>query len=89
MSPANIDPSHGVILPKYIGNPICFELMQKTKTSLTKNHLNIENSYNIIALVPGSRGKELNRHLPAMIDAARILHSELSKTVFVVSEAHR
>lgn len=73
---------------KYIGNPICFELMQKTKTSLTKNHLNIENSYNIIALVPGSRGKELNRHLPAMIDAARILHSELSKTVFVVSEAN-
>ncbi|MED5580145.1 MAG: lipid-A-disaccharide synthase [Nitrospinota bacterium] len=72
----------------YIGNPICFELMNKTKTGLSKEHFGIDDSYKIIAFVPGSRKKELNRHLPHMIDAARILHPEFSKTVFVISEAN-
>ena len=70
----------------YIGNPVCFELMNKPKTELTKEYFGIDETYKIIALVPGSRKKELNRHLPHMIDAARILHPEFSKIVFVISE---
>ncbi len=72
---------------KYIGNPICFELMQKTNTKLTKNYFGIDETHHVIAIIPGSREKELNRHLPHMIDAARILEKKFSKTIFVVSEA--
>jgi len=42
----------------------------------------------VIGFLPGSRDKEIERHLPIMLDAARILCNRKKKVKFIISIAH-
>lgn len=70
---------------EYVGHP----LTQSVRTTATRDEFarrhGLDPSRPIIALLPGSRHKEIHYHLPAMLDAARRLQRSLqSDTQFVV-----
>jgi len=44
-------------------------------------------AYPVIGLLPGSRDREIARHLPVMLDAARILTTRINNVKFLVSIA--
>jgi lipid-A-disaccharide synthase len=45
------------------------------------------NDPRVIGLVPGSRNKEITRHLPVMLDSADILKTRLKRVTFIISHA--
>lgn len=80
---------HAGIEVEYVGHP----LAEAVRPSATHNEFickhALDRSRPIIALLPGSRQKEVHYHLPAMLDAARRLHigepaNVLSDAQFVV-----
>jgi lipid-A-disaccharide synthase len=72
---------------EYIGHPLVGETKPKLSRQefCQKHHLN--ETKPIISLLPGSRRKELSRILPAMIEAAMILHREDQRIQFVIALA--
>jgi lipid-A-disaccharide synthase len=46
-----------------------------------------ENNISVIGLCPGSRDREISRHLPIMLGAAQILHKRMKTLKFMVSLA--
>ena len=64
---------------EYVGHP----LAEAVRPSASRDEFNSKYGLNsarpIIALLPGSRQKEVHHHLPAMLDAARRLRIESSK----------
>ncbi len=70
---------------EYVGHP----LAESVRTTATRDEFarrhGLDSSRPIIALLPGSRHKEIHYHLPAMLDAARRLQQSLqNETQFVV-----
>ena len=70
---------------EYVGHP----LAQSVQTTATRDEFarrhGLDRSRPIIALLPGSRHKEIHYHLPAMLDAAGRLQRRLqNETQFVV-----
>jgi len=66
----------------YVGHP----LLDNSPPAL-KHPLHKSNAPPVIGLVPGSRDKEIARHLPAMLGAARIMEKNLAKVQFLISLA--
>jgi lipid-A-disaccharide synthase len=64
------------IAVEYIGHPLANAVtITATRGEFTQRH-NLDAARPIIALLPGSRHKEIHYHLPAMLDAAARLHHE-------------
>ncbi|HXG65375.1 MAG TPA: lipid-A-disaccharide synthase [Blastocatellia bacterium] len=72
---------------EYVGHPLAEAVhVTSTREEFTNRH-GLDPSRPIIALLPGSRHKEIHYHLPAMLDAAhRIsnLKSQISNPQFIV-----
>ncbi|MBC7797626.1 MAG: lipid-A-disaccharide synthase [Pyrinomonadaceae bacterium] len=79
--------SRGVSHVEYIGHPLAGEV----RSELTKNEFclkhDLKSDAPIIALLPGSRGKEVTRILPPMLQAAAILYAENPQTQFLIALA--
>ena len=61
---------------EYIGHPLANAIhITSSREEFTRGH-NLDARRPIIALLPGSRHKEIHYHLPAMLDAAARLHHE-------------
>ena len=61
---------------EYVGHPLAEAVaVTSTRDEFIRRH-SLDESRPIIALLPGSRHKEIHYHLPAMLDAARILRNE-------------
>jgi lipid-A-disaccharide synthase len=61
---------------EYIGHPLANAVnITVTRQEFTRRH-NLDASRPLIALLPGSRRKEIHYHLPAMLDAAYRLQNE-------------
>lgn len=75
--------NHG-IPATFVGHPLLDEYMNHHFFS-SKNTLTAFPK--VIGLLPGSRESEISRHLPVMLDAARILSVSLDEVSFIVSVA--
>jgi lipid-A-disaccharide synthase len=60
---------------EYVGHPLADEVKATGSRNEFANRNNLDASRPIIALLPGSRRKEVHYHLPAMIDAAKRLRN--------------
>ncbi len=68
---------------EYVGHPLADAVaVTSTRDEFIRHH-SLDQSRPIIALLPGSRHKEIHYHLPAMLDAARRLRIESRNASFL------
>ncbi len=66
----------------FVGHPLLDNSFSKGKTALERRK-----DIPVIGFLPGSRDGEIARHLPIMINAARILHRKIDNVKFLISLA--
>lgn len=71
----------------YVGHPLVDEVNVTTPPASLRALLKIDPTHQVIGLLPGSRTKEIERHLPVMLEAAAILLRENKKLTFVLLKA--
>lgn len=67
---------HGVAV-EFVGHPLLEELPEPEDTAQARQRLAILDNGPVVALLPGSRKKEVSRHLPRMLEAMRLLADEV------------
>jgi len=71
----------------YVGHPLVDEIIvEKNQTEVLKS-LGLSASKTTIGLMPGSRAKEVERHLPCMLTAAQILFKQNQERQFILLKA--
>jgi lipid-A-disaccharide synthase len=79
--------TRGVEHVEFIGHPLAGEVNPRYGREEFCRRNDLDPARPIIALLPGSRRKELERILPAMLEAARLISRELTETQFVIALA--
>jgi len=74
----------GMTQVEYVGHPLTGEVCAQYGREEFCRRNELDQSRPIVALLPGSRHKELVRILPPMLDAASLISSERSDVQFVV-----
>ena len=78
----------GVPHVRFVGHPLAGQVVPRYgREEFCRRH-NLDATRQLVALLPGSRRKELERILPPMLDAASLLARERPQTQFVVALAH-
>lgn len=72
---------------RFVGHPLVGEVLPRYGREEFCRRNNLDSSRPIIAILPGSRRKELERILPAMLDAAHLISREQPDTQFVLALA--
>jgi lipid-A-disaccharide synthase len=72
---------------QFVGHPLVGEVVARYNREEFCRRNDLDPSRPIIALLPGSRRLELERILPAMLDAASIISNERPETQFVIALA--
>ena len=72
---------------KFIGNPIAYELRDVPSKETARLSLGLSMSDRVISLLPGSRLKEIDSHMDAMVNALKIIHAQTPGLRFLISEA--
>lgn len=75
---------HGVHHIEYIGNPHVREVHPAVDKAELSKDLGVDPTRRIIALLPGSREREIARILPVMLDSAAIVSTSVADAVFVI-----
>jgi len=79
--------ARGVGHVEYVGNPLANEVKSvRSREDFCSDH-GLDPLLPIVALLPGSRHKEIERILPVMLDAARELKSAVPYVQFLVAAA--
>ena len=72
---------------RYVGHP----LVDRVHPSLTRKtafeQFGLDPSIPVVGLFPGSRGNEIKRLLPVMLDAAKLLRRRSERVQFILSQA--
>ena len=76
--------ARGVTNVEYVGHPLTGEVRAELGREEFCRRNNLDHSKPIVALLPGSRHKEVVRILPPMLDAAMRVRSERPDTQFVL-----
>lgn len=77
----------GVDHVEYVGSPLAREVhAARSKKDFCDSH-GIDPTRPIIALLPGSRRKEISRILPVMVDAAKLISEDEDRIQFVIAAA--
>lgn len=77
----------GISHVEYVGNPTVREVHSKlSKTEFCDKH-NLDAAKPLIALLPGSRHKEISRILPLMLETAKLIAHKNNEIQFVVALA--
>ncbi len=71
----------------YVGHPLLDEVKITEPPGSIKAQLGIKPHMQTIGLLPGSRAKEIQKHLPVMLDAAKILLAKDPDRRFIVLKA--
>ncbi|MDE0331279.1 MAG: lipid-A-disaccharide synthase [Nitrospinae bacterium] len=71
----------------FIGNPIAYELRGSPSRESARHSLGLSMGDKVVSLLPGSRLKEIDCHVDAMVDAMKIIHAEMPGLRFLISEA--
>jgi lipid-A-disaccharide synthase len=79
--------ARGMTQVEYVGHPLTGEVCARYGREEFCRRNNLEQSRPIIALLPGSRHKELVRILPPMLDAASLISTERQDVQFAVMVA--
>ena len=75
----------GISHVEYVGNPLAKEVFSKlTKEEFCRKY-NLDSSKQIVALLPGSREKEIARILPPMLGTAALMNAKNAELQFVVA----
>lgn len=69
----------------FVGHPFLDIVRPLWKKEETIKHLHLKHHTTKIALLPGSRAKEIERHLPAMLKACEIIKKQLPDAEFILS----
>ncbi len=72
---------------EFIGNPVAFALRDAPSREAARASLGIPGEARVVAFLPGSRRREIERLLGPMIDSAGPLSESFPDTLFLVSEA--
>ena len=72
---------------EFIGNPIAHELRDAPSKERARHSLGLSLSDKVVSLLPGSRLKEIDSHIDAMVDALKIINAQTPGLRFLVSEA--
>ncbi len=79
--------TQGITHVEYVGNPLAREVAPKqTKVQFCAKH-GLDGSRPIVALLPGSRHKEIVRILPVLIETAGLMAAKAPYTQFVIAFA--
>ena len=71
----------------YTGHPLVDEIIvQHSQTEVLKS-LGLSASKTTIGIMPGSRAKEVERHLPCMLESAKILFKQNNERQFILLKA--
>ncbi len=71
----------------YVGHPLVDEVLPSQPPASLRALLKIDPTHQVIGLLPGSRLKEIERHLPVMLESARLLAQQNPKRTFVILRA--
>jgi lipid-A-disaccharide synthase len=74
----------------YVGHPLLDGISDKSEKPnniVSDNRVIDKKKNSVIGLLPGSRDKEIARHLPVMIEAAKILNAKMNNLKFILSVA--
>jgi len=71
----------------YVGHPLVDEIIVDKKQTEILKSLGLSASRTTIGLMPGSRVKEIERHLPCMLEAAQILYKNNKDRQFILLKA--
>ena len=71
----------------FIGNPVAYELRDAPSRESARCSLGLSMSDKVVSLLPGSRLKEIDSHVDAMVDALEIIHAQTPGVRFLISEA--
>lgn len=72
----------------WVGHPLIDQAKPTESIADTKRKLQLSSKKSLtIGLLPGSRKKEIQRHLPMMIEAAKLIHQNNPTTQWVVLKA--
>ena len=71
----------------FVGHPLIDEVRANKSREIFLKELNLKPSAKIVGLLPGSRPKELHRHLPVMLKAAAIIRNEFPESQFLILRA--
>ena len=69
----------------FVGHPFLDTVRSTWKKEEIIKHLHINHRFTKISLFPGSRVKEIERHLPVMLKACELIKAKLPDTEFVLS----
>jgi lipid-A-disaccharide synthase len=72
---------------EFVGHPLASQVMKRDDRAEFCRRNNLDPSRPIVALLPGSRRKELERILPTMLEAATLIARERQGTQFIVALA--
>lgn len=78
---------HGVRHVEFVGHPLAGAVRAGTSREEFCTRHGLVPSRPVIALLPGSRRKELERILPVMVEAASLLSARLAEAQFVIALA--
>lgn len=70
----------------FVGHPFLDIVKPEWKKEETIKHLHLNHHTVKIALLPGSRQKEVERHLPVMLKSAEIIKKSMPDTEFILSK---
>ena len=76
---------NGVEHVEYVGNPLAMEVHADTAKEEFCSRHGLDASKPIVSLLPGSRGAELTRILPVLIETAGVMLAERPEMQFVVA----
>lgn len=74
---------------EYVGNPLAQEVRPTVDRAAFRSSNGIDESGQLIALLPGSRRVEIEQMLPVMLDAAKLLLSKVPRVKFVVASGSK
>jgi lipid-A-disaccharide synthase len=71
----------------FVGHPLLDELVEIPPRGQFLKGLDLEPDDRVVGLFPGSRKQEIRRHLPILLEAARVLRKFQPEVKFIVAEA--
>ena len=72
---------------RYVGHPLADRVHPCLTRKTAFEQFGLDPSIPVVGLFPGSRGNEINRLLPMMLDTAKILQRRGEKVQFILSQA--
>jgi lipid-A-disaccharide synthase len=71
----------------FVGHPLIDEAHAHTPRDIFLNQINLNPQKPVLAILPGSRDKEISRHLPVMLQAAQLVQKEQPDVQLVLLKA--